>query len=106
MAAGMPFQKIISEAKSIFRKRPKNGHEAKFIYKPIQNEAYINPLENHIRASNVSTWKRISYLKLLQMLSLVTKWQSGTTNRSQSISAMSYTAAMSYSTKPSGPKVP
>jgi len=38
--------------------------EAKFIYKPVQNEAHIKSLKFHIGASNRSTWKQIYYWKI------------------------------------------
>jgi len=38
--------------------------EAKFIYKPVQNEAHSNSLEFHIGASNISAWKRIYNSKI------------------------------------------
>ena len=37
----------------VFSEKSKNAKEATFIYKPVQNEADVNPLE-----MNISSWYR------------------------------------------------
>jgi len=47
MAAKSMRNKIFLKQK-LFSKKSKNTKEAKFIYKPVKNEAYKNPLEMNI----------------------------------------------------------
>ena len=50
--AAAKVSKIKFGSKKFFSKKAKKLKEAKFVYKPVLNEAYINQLEIYIYASN------------------------------------------------------
>jgi len=54
MAAAKDSKKIRKQ--KVFQKSAKSVKEAKFVYKPVPNEAYVKPLEIYIYATNRSTY--------------------------------------------------